>query len=556
MKLEKLILGAIAWACLLAADPAWAQYWATSYGGGDDEAEYGGSIRTTQDGGYVFVSSASSFGGGNDEDVWVVKLDAAGGVVWQKIFGGDGLDRGIDVLETNGGYLVAANTFSYGQGSSDVWILKLDANGAVSWQRTYGGGGAEEVRSITPLNDGGCYIAGLTNSFGAVGGDAWIVRLSSAGVITSEKRRHISASEGAVAISTSPFGYYMLGYGPGNNGSRDFWFSYSAPQLFVDTNHRIGSASSETPTVLSAAGGGGWFASGSCIRAGFDIDALLMKLSGAGSPSWQKSIGGPGWEWFSGGTATADGGYAAIGMTASYGAGARDIWIVRFSANGSVSWQKTYGGAADDAGYSIRELADGGFVAFAGTKSFGSGSFDAIVLRLTASGDIDPSCGNLVMTSLAQASDWAVQDDSQFDNTREDTTAIADIPAYVTSNTAAAQSTLCQSSAASVDLTGSWSSVRKNGRRVSGTFVCSNAGSQASGGFSVRLYLSKKSSAGRRATLLTTEAIGALGGNATVDIPVSGNAGRKHKYLVAVVDRDNAVAESNEGNNTISARIP
>ncbi|MEW6366644.1 MAG: CARDB domain-containing protein [Acidobacteriota bacterium] len=550
MRWQTVVRGWIVIAVLWGARDAVAQHWARTYGGGGDEAEYGGSIRTTQDGGYIFVSSTTSFGRGS-EDVWVVKLNGSGDVAWQKVFGGDQLDRGIDIQEVNGGYLVAAQTYSFGQGSADVWILKLDANGAVLWQRVYGGASSDVVRSIEPASDGGCYLAGLTESFGAVASDAWIVRLTSAGAISSEKRRHINGSEGAVSVIPNGLGYVMLGYGPGNNGSRDFWFSTSTP-FSSPTGHLIGAAQSEFPNALSSISGGGWYVAGQCVPVGLDFDALLMKLSSGGSPSWQKRLGTGSSEWFNGGTATADGGYAAIG---SYGGVARDIWIVRFSSDGAVSWQRTYGGTANDEGHSIRELADGSFIVLGGTKSYGASGYDVMILRLSAAGEIDPSCAAFTGDSIAQASDWAVQDDTQRDSTRFDTAAAAVIPAYTTANTVAAESTVCVPAAGSADLSGSWNSVRKSGRRVTGTFVCSNTGSQASGGFTVRVYLSRNSGAGRRATLVTNQGVAALAAGATFDIPVSENAGRRDRYLVAVVDRDNTVPESNEGNNSVSVRI-
>ena len=115
-----------------------ATHWARTIGGSGWEGIT--SIQRTADGGYVLAGGTSSFGAGGT-DFWCVKLDASGNVIWQKTYGGSETDQAIAVQATaDGGYILAGNTDSFGAGDMDVWYVKLDASGNVLWQKTYGGG--------------------------------------------------------------------------------------------------------------------------------------------------------------------------------------------------------------------------------------------------------------------------------------------------------------------------------------------------------------------------------------------------------------------------------
>lgn len=122
---------------LLLGSAAHASEWARSYGGvGRDGAS---SVQQTTDGGYIVAGSTDSFSAGSN-DAWVFKLDASGIIVWQKTYGGAGNDNASWIQQTSdGGYIVAGYTSSYGAGGIDAWVLKLDSTGNVVWQRTYAG---------------------------------------------------------------------------------------------------------------------------------------------------------------------------------------------------------------------------------------------------------------------------------------------------------------------------------------------------------------------------------------------------------------------------------
>ncbi len=160
---------------------AMAAEWAETYGGTGIDWAY--SIQQTSDGGYVVAGSTSSFGD-TYGDVWILKLDSNGDIEWQKTYGGDDWDLANSIRQTSdGGYVVAGRTLSFGAGYRDVWILKLDSNGDIEWQKTYGGDNGETISSIQQTSDGGYVVAGVTGSFGAGLSDFWILKLDSNGNI-------------------------------------------------------------------------------------------------------------------------------------------------------------------------------------------------------------------------------------------------------------------------------------------------------------------------------------------------------------------------------------
>jgi len=125
--------------------------WARTYGDtGDDE--YPVAIQTS-DGGYIIAGTTDSFGAGG-WDVWVLKLDSDGTVEWQYAYGGTGNEEASSIQQTSdGGYIVAGTTNSFGAGGWDTWVLKLDSDGAVEWQYTYGGTSTDCANSIQETSD-------------------------------------------------------------------------------------------------------------------------------------------------------------------------------------------------------------------------------------------------------------------------------------------------------------------------------------------------------------------------------------------------------------------
>jgi hypothetical protein len=160
--------------------PSGFPYGCLAIGGKNDDRGY--SIIQTTDGGYVVAGSTESLGAGG-KDVYVIKLNGAGNLQWTRTIGGESDDIGNSIIQTtDGGYALAGTTRSFGSGSDDVYVVKLDGSGNIQWTRTIGGGeNYDEGYSIIQTTDGGYAVAGFTSSFGAGGSDVYVVKLDGSG---------------------------------------------------------------------------------------------------------------------------------------------------------------------------------------------------------------------------------------------------------------------------------------------------------------------------------------------------------------------------------------
>jgi hypothetical protein len=150
--------------------------------GGENE-DWGYSLIQTSDGGYAIAGATQSFGAGL-LDVYVVKLDANGNLQWTKTIGGPASEIGNShslIQTADGGYAIAGFTQSFGAGEWDVYVVKLSANGNLQWTKTIGEKDWDEGHSLIQTSDGGYVIAGSTSSFGAGGADVYVIKLDKNG---------------------------------------------------------------------------------------------------------------------------------------------------------------------------------------------------------------------------------------------------------------------------------------------------------------------------------------------------------------------------------------
>lgn len=319
--------------------------WAAAYGG--TKSEFFKSLQQTKGGSYVFAGSTRSFGAAGEEwnDGWVVKLDKYGRVSWSKRFGGtewkdwDGFSS---IRQTvDGGYIVAGETWSFGAGSSDAWVIKLNASGDITWQKTYGGTGGDQADCIRQTADNGYIVAGSTRSFGT-NKDIWVFKLTSSGTIVWQKTYGgTDGEEDALVEQTSDGGYIVA--------ARTWSFG-----------------------------------------AGY-VDILFLKLDANGIVEWRRTYGGSGWDEANTIRQTSDNGYIIAGTTGSFGVGRDNVWLIRLDQYGSLLWQKTYGG--DDSyessyGNYLDITRDGNFIVAGYTESFGAGWSDIWVLKINTSGQV------------------------------------------------------------------------------------------------------------------------------------------------------------------------
>ncbi|MCK4816910.1 hypothetical protein KA005_14165, partial [bacterium] len=182
--------------------------WQRTYGGiGNDSVC---SIQQTNDGGFILSGDTFSFGAGG-QDIWVLKLSSTGNIEWQRAYGGINSDKACTIQQTNdGGFILAGDTPSFGTGAKDIWILKLTSSGDIEWQRTYGGVDDESVCSIQQTIDGGYFIGANTLSFGSGGNDFLILKTSQTGDVEWQRTFGTVYSETACSVRQSSDGAHFI----------------------------------------------------------------------------------------------------------------------------------------------------------------------------------------------------------------------------------------------------------------------------------------------------------------------------------------------------------
>ena len=368
--------------------------WTQTFGGGNDDI--GSSVQQTSDGGYIIAGYTASYGAGSD--VYLIKTDANGNEQWSQTFGGSSGDDGYSVQQTSdGGYIIAGTTYSYGAGSADFYLIKTDANGNESWSQTFGGSGYDRGHSVQQTSDGGYIIAGYTFSYGA-GSDVYLIKTDANGNEQWSQTFGGSDSDyGKSVQQTYDEGYIITGQ----------TYSYGAVfedvyLIKTDANgneqwyQTFGGSSYDYGYSVQQTSDGGYIIAGSTLSYGAGgYDVYLIKTDENGNETWSKTFGGSLGDGSYSVQQTSDGSYIIAGYTFSYGAGGEDVYLIKTDMNGNEVWSQTFGGSDWDEGWSVQQTSDGGFVIAGWTYSYGAGGNDVWLIRLESEVGIEERFGSL-----------------------------------------------------------------------------------------------------------------------------------------------------------------
>jgi len=312
--------------------------WQKTYGGsGSDRAN---AITPTKDGGYIVAGWTFSFGNGR-MDVYLIKIDKNGNKIWQKTYGGSGYNEADAITPTkDGGYIVAGWTSSFGNGGGDVYLIKIDKNGNKIWQKTYGGSGIDIANAITPTKDGGYIVAGVTSSFGNGRMDVYLIKIDKNGNKIWQKTYGGSDWDGANAITpTKDGGYIVAGvtFSFGNGGGDVYLIKIDKNGNKIWQKTYGGSKDDEANAITPTKDGGYIVAGGTFSFGNGGEDVYLIKIDENGNKIWQKTYGGSKDDEAYAITPTKDGGYIVAGGTESFGNGGWDVYLIKIDKNGNTN---------------------------------------------------------------------------------------------------------------------------------------------------------------------------------------------------------------------------
>ncbi|MCX7734753.1 MAG: MopE-related protein, partial [bacterium] len=353
---------------------------------GGSLADSARSIARTSDGGYIVAGSTQSFGAGSG-DFYVAKFDRTGVVQWTRTFGGSTADEARSIIQTSdGGYIVVGHTYSLINGS-DIYVIKLGSSGNVQWTRTVGGSDDDFGNYVIQVS-GGYVIAGNTYSFGATFSDVYVVMLSSSGSVQWTITIGGSGNDiGKSVIQTSDGGFLVVGDTAGQGGSDILvvkLYSSGATQ-WIKTIDVFFSSDFANSVIQSP--DGGFVIAGYTVYS-VDKDIYIVKLNSDGSIHWTRRIGNSqNSEYGEAIINSGDGGYFVVGSM-SHGVYS-DIVVARLNSSGDLLWSKTIGGTNNDYAYSVTHGSDGGYVLVGSTNSFGAGDQDIYLVKIADEGTLE-----------------------------------------------------------------------------------------------------------------------------------------------------------------------
>jgi hypothetical protein len=369
---------------------------AFTYGGSNSDYTYG--IVATPDGGHLLVGAMVTVDGGYS-DVWLIKVDAHGNTVWNRTYGGAYTDVGCNIIAaSDGNYLIVGYTaITNATGDhecTDSLLIKVDSEGNLLWSKTYGAPmDSEYTTVIAATANGGYALAGGVYPNVTEYSQGIIIKVDAEG----NQQWLKTYDEGAPEC--------FWGITPNRDESLTLTGSIRDDLLLIKVNHEgsvvwsmvYGADGNDQGWWILPTSDGGYIVSGSTTSYGAgSIDAWLLKFNSDGTLQWNQTYGGYADDTAFVLTKTADGGYAVVGSTCSYGAGDSDFWLIRTDSKGAMQWNQTYGGSGYDVGQCVIVNSKGVYAVAGVTASFGAGGSDGWLI-ITESPQIEAAIQNGVL---------------------------------------------------------------------------------------------------------------------------------------------------------------
>lgn len=345
------------------------------------------------DGGYIITGMINN-DIIDDIDIHIIKTNSTGDKVWEKSYGGDKPEYSFGILKAtdDSGYYIIGYSRSFGGGDSDTWLLKIEVDGDTAWTRTYGSWGNDFGKEIIPTSDGNYMMVGYSNGLGGSNYDAYLIKIEPDGDVIWEKKYGGGNIELGNSVKQTPDGgYIMFGqtFSYGTNGDAYLVKTNSTgDQTWYKTYG--GSQNDEGIFVLANSDGSYTFCVRDSSTVGTDVDVQIIKTDAAGTIIWDKNYGGNKKDTDKMIQPTNDGGYIVAAISRSFSfSQLPDMWILKLDSNGDTLWSRSYGGQDNEHCYSVRQTTDGGYIAVGKTESFSTEN-GVMFLKLNPFGNLGP----------------------------------------------------------------------------------------------------------------------------------------------------------------------
>ena len=314
--------------------------WHQSFGGSQlDKANH---IKQTSDGGYIISGTTESYGFGGS-DIWLFKTGPSGLIEWNSYLGTSNNEHGGQVIETpDGGFAVIGDRDLLGNGDSDIWLIKTNSQGDSVWTRSFGGSEPEHGYDIILNEDGGFTLLGSTQSIGNGGSDIWLIKTDANGNEQwSQSYGDASNDVGHSMLHTYDNGYLIRSniqsFGDGNTATGLLRVGSNGEEIWTKT---FGGSSGDPGYSFRKTSDDEYILVCSLFDHGDNAyDAWLIKLNDSGDITWEKMFGETEHDRGYSVIETLDGGYAFVGSTNNFGNGDKnnsDLWVIKTDQNGFI----------------------------------------------------------------------------------------------------------------------------------------------------------------------------------------------------------------------------
>jgi len=349
--------------------------------------EWAWDVIQTKDEGFAIIGNTSK----SNDDIIFMKTNKAGDTIFTRCIGGNGWDYAYSIKQTaDNGYIIAGSTTSFGAGNYDLFLVKTDENGNVLWTRTFGGKESDGGSHVEIASDGGFIISGLTYSNGSNNGSVFLVKTDSLGFAQWEKYPDCG-SEGCFGtdiLITSDDNYVISGNTSDNHvfliktdsEGKKIWskiynyYSESFSESILETQDN-GIIIVGTAYKYSAGGS-------------YDSDVLIIRTDDSGDTLWTKRIGDRMYDYGNSIDLTSDGGYIITGTIENLKFYDKDIYLIKINHSGDTLWTRPYHLLEHDYGYSVKQTPDRGYIITGYTESDG-GNRNIFLMKTDSLGHTD-----------------------------------------------------------------------------------------------------------------------------------------------------------------------
>ena len=368
-----------------------------SFGGSDNDCGY--ALCRTDDNGYLLVGSTRSYGEGS-EDFYLIKLNEMGNYIWSETYGDSYQDFARSIILSDDNLIIIGDKWVDFSKRTDIKMLKANSTGAFLWEVLLGTNADEKGFKVLETSIGNLIILGYTRGFDNPG-DILIIKTDAQGNMLWQNHFGYEKDDYGLDIAENEDGSLMI-LGTKSGFFDDVHVNYQVSDadillLKIDENgdelwrQEYGSNGHDFGYSISKATSGGYYLFGSSQSYGAgSFDMILLKVDESGILEWQKTYGGEKYEYGISMDVNENNELFLFGSTSSFGEnGSTDFYLIKTDPLGNTIWDLTIGGELADFGNEVLASNDSGCVVIGSSESFSSGGFDMLLAKVNQYGMIE-----------------------------------------------------------------------------------------------------------------------------------------------------------------------